>query len=455
MTTVGERIAAGALFGNGTRRRALGTPLAAPRGAGDGLPLVIPESPALDRAAFYGVVGAFVEAMDKHTEADLVGVLAHVLAGFGNMVGPRDAVEEVPHAIIGDAQHPPRLFCGIVGDTATGRKGTAWSVSKRLLRAADEEWFTKCVHTDGGLISGEGLAYHLRDPIESQVAIREKHRVVAYERQISDEGVTDKRLFIVETEFAGVLAVMGKEKNTLSPRLRQAWDNGNLGTLSKHSPIRATRAHVGLCVHVTPEELAALFGAVEAVNGFGNRFLWLGVERSKELPFHEGAPESVVAPFAGQMRDALAWARARRQLVIRFDPSVRAAADAMYHELNRQAENHPHRVAKALLARGPAHVMRLAVCYALLDCSPVIAAPHLGAALALWEYAAKHAERIFATATTGDRHLDKLLAAERATGRPLTHTEIHRLFANNLAAERVAALAAAASAYRDAGGGLR
>ena len=274
----------------------------------DDRPASVP-SPQLDPAAFYGVAGAFVEAMDEDTEADKAGVLAHVLAGFGNMVGPRDAREDVPHAIIGDAQHPPRLFFGIVGDTATGRKGTAWNVAQRVLRAADEEWFSRCVHTDGGLISGEGLIYHLRDPIESQVAIREKGRVTGYERQITDEGVADKRKFVVETEFAGVLAVMGKEKNTLSPRLRQAWDNGNLGTLSKHSPVRATRAHVGLCVHVTPEELGALFGVVEALNGFGNRFVWLGVERSKKRPFHEGSPESVVAPFATQMRAALAWAR--------------------------------------------------------------------------------------------------------------------------------------------------
>jgi hypothetical protein len=54
-----------------------------------------------------------------------------------------------------------------------------------------------------------------------------------------DQGVADKRLMVVETEFASVLKNMGREGNMLSPMTRQAWDSGNLRTLNKKNPVRA------------------------------------------------------------------------------------------------------------------------------------------------------------------------------------------------------------------------
>ena len=52
---------------------------------------------------------------------------------------------------------------------------------------------------------------------------------------VEDEGVKDKRLLVFEGEFANVLKVLRREGNTLSPTLRNAWDNGRLNTLTKNS----------------------------------------------------------------------------------------------------------------------------------------------------------------------------------------------------------------------------
>jgi hypothetical protein len=41
---------------------------------------------------------------------------------------------------------------------------------------------------------------------------------------MTDPGVTDKRLFVVESEFANTLKVLERETNTLSPK--QSADNG-------------------------------------------------------------------------------------------------------------------------------------------------------------------------------------------------------------------------------------
>src|SRR5262249_51349037 len=131
----------------------------------------------------------------------------------------------------------------------------------------------------------------------------------------------DKRLLAVETEFALVLRVLRREGNTLSALLRQAWDNGTLATLTRHAPLRATDAHVSAVGHITEEELGRYLDQTELFNGFANRclgrrgrftgsanrFLWLLVRRSKELP--EGGRDLDLSPFAARLGRALAAAR--------------------------------------------------------------------------------------------------------------------------------------------------
>ena len=68
---------------------------------------------------------------------------------------------------------------------------------------ADPEWVKH--RTDGGLSSGEGLIWAVRDPIES---------MKKGEREIIDAGVTDKRLLCDEREFVGVLTAAKRERET-------------------------------------------------------------------------------------------------------------------------------------------------------------------------------------------------------------------------------------------------
>jgi hypothetical protein len=43
------------------------------------------------------------------------------------------------------------------------------------------------------------------------------------------------RLLVLEGEFASTLRVMGRDGNTLSAVIRNAWDSGNLRILSKNT----------------------------------------------------------------------------------------------------------------------------------------------------------------------------------------------------------------------------
>ena len=69
-------------------------------------------------------------------------------------------------------------------------------------------------------MSGEGLIYHVRDPSSGKT----RKGARASQEMDEDYGVTDKRLLVVETEFAKVLKAMSRDSNTLSEVMRQCWD---------------------------------------------------------------------------------------------------------------------------------------------------------------------------------------------------------------------------------------
>ena len=65
---------------------------------------------------------------------------------------------------------------------------------------------------------------------------------------------------------------------------RNAWDGKALRVITKNSPAISTGAHISLVGHITEDELRRYLDSTEAGNGFGNRILWVYVQRSKCLP---------------------------------------------------------------------------------------------------------------------------------------------------------------------------
>jgi hypothetical protein len=124
----------------------------------------------LAEPAFHGLAGEIVRAIEPHTEADLAALLIQFLVGFGNLVG------RGPYTAVEADRHYANLFAALVGVTAKGRKGTAWGHVRRVLENIDPQWASGRIQ--GGLSSGEGLIWGVRDKIEKQEAIRKKGRVV-------------------------------------------------------------------------------------------------------------------------------------------------------------------------------------------------------------------------------------------------------------------------------------
>jgi hypothetical protein len=175
--------------------------------------------------AFHGVAGELVRTIEPHSEADPAALLVQFLVGVGNVIG-RQA-----HFLAEADRHFMNLFAVLVGQTAKGRKGTALGQIQRILAAVDPGW--QNTRMMGGLASGEGLIWAVRDEIREHAPVREKGHVARYEEVVSDEGEKDKRLLVAEPEFARVLQVAERESNTLSATIRQAWDTGNLRILTK------------------------------------------------------------------------------------------------------------------------------------------------------------------------------------------------------------------------------
>lgn len=370
--------------------------------------------PELSEGALYSLAGEIVRTIDPHTEADPAAVLIQTLAAFGNCIG-RSA-----HFVAEADRHYLNLFAVLVGATSKGRKGTSWGQVRRLFERIDEQWAAKC--TGGGLSSGEGLIWSVRDPLEKKEPIKEKGRITDYQTVIADEGVEDKRALILEAEFASVLRVMGREGNTLSATIRQAWDTGNLQVKTRNNPNRATSAHISIVGHITKDELKRNLDETETANGFANRFLWGVVRRNRILPEGGALSDAELNPLVTRIHEAYIFARGVGEM--KRDEEARNLWYQIYPELS---EGHAG-LFGAVTSRAEAQTMRLACLYALLDSKSVVERVHLEAALALWQYCEASARYIFGAAT-GDRIADELLLALQEAGSDgLTRTRIRDLF---------------------------
>jgi hypothetical protein len=372
------------------------------------LPLSAPW-PILRSEAMHGIVGEIVNTIAPETEADPVGLLISLLIASGNAIG------RTAHARVEGDAHYCNLFGITVGKSGHGRKGTTWGRVRQMMEIGDPDWLKNCLAS--GMSSGEGLIFRVRD---AKLGENEDG-----EREIIDPGVTDKRLLAIETEFGQVLRNLKRESNTLSAIIRNAWDRGDLSTLTK-SALTATNSHLSIIAHVTDEELHRYVDQVDLFNGFANRFLWILVKRSKLLP--EGGRQLNLLPLGQRLQDAIIGARRLGELERALE--TREIWTAEYARLTDARPG----LSGIVTSRAEAQVLRLSVLYAALDASTVIMPEHLRAALAVWDYCEESARIVFGCEPHLDRHAKQILEYLEAAGaKGMTRTEIRDAFGRNVA----------------------
>lgn len=379
--------------------------------------------PRLPADALYGPIGDLVRGFEPTTEASPAGILVSLLVFLGAALGRSAYVKA------GGTRHPPNLFALLVGPTSRGRKGTAVRAARHVLQRVAPT-FARLNLKAGGLSSGQGIIYHVRDPRPGNLDKKGQPTP-------GDPGVSDKRLLVVEDEFAVALKMKRGDTSTLDPVMRSAWDSGSLSTLSKGDPLTATDAHVAILGSITAEELRTLLVDTDYASGFANRFLFAWVERTRLLPLGEEPDDAALAPMLHTIREALAAREGAEERAVPLAVSARARYDAFYIAESTTLSAGARGTATA---RGTVIVLRVALIYALIDRSTVITLAHLEAALALWQFAKAS---LFFCVPAGAGALDpdarKVLEALDAAGPiGLTRSDLRRsaFRSNNATAER-------------------
>jgi DNA polymerase I-like protein with 3'-5' exonuclease and polymerase domains len=368
--------------------------------------------PVIAPEAYYGLAGEVITTLAPHTESDPVALLMHYLVYFGNCVG------RVPYFQVESTRHFTNLFAVVAGATAKARKGTAAERIRRIFEMVDREWACERIH--GGMSSGEGVIYAVRDPVYGTGKKID---------EVIDPGIDDKRLLLDEREFYQALAVMKREGSILSRVLRDAWDcREMLATLTKHSPTCATGALISVIGHITIEELRETLDHTSIANGYSNRFLFTCVRRNKLLP--HGGVDIDLGELAAKTQEAITAA----QCVGRVKWTDGTAR--MWEETYRELSGDRPGMFGAITARAEAQTVRLAMIYALLDKSANIRRRHLRAAMAVWRYCDTSARFIFGD-LIGDPIADAILRTLKQNKAGLSRTDIRDLFMRHAPADKI------------------
>ena len=348
------------------------------------LPFPLP----MARQAYYGIAGEIVDIIRPNTEACPESILVQVMLGLLNMVGRRVYRRQA-------GVHCLNEFVVLAGPSKTGCKGASWDVSSGLLETVDPAWFDHCIHS--GIESGEGVISWVRD---------DKYRITHGGKRICIPGVSDKRLLIFEDEFPRLLMVANRQNNTLSPTLREVFDGRRiLETGSKNDPERATGALISLLGHGVPEEIRNRLSAIDAVNGFANRILFIAVQGIGEiaipppLDWLTDHPQiitrlkAIIATFQTQHMTHLGWT------------SEGEAAWEEYYRKNRERKFSG--LIDPFIRRSLAHTLRWTMGFCVLDGETVMRSEHLQAAISIIEYSERSAQWIFGE-KIGDKDADKI-----------------------------------------------
>lgn len=375
----------------------------------DGKTAAVPVSdvPVVDQGMFIGVAGEIVQAADPTTEADPVGVYVSLLASVGVIIGTR------PYVPVGNTRHPLLIWPLLFGRTGAGRKGEADQTARVFLAEASADYARLKVK---GLTSGEGLIERIRDPADAE-----------------DTGSMDKRLIVMEPEFASVMARAKREGSTLGAVLRDAWEGGALSVMSRKA-YGTTLSHISISGHITPKEFREKLVGGEMSGGTFNRFMPIYVERSKKLPIPLGVDEATVRRLARKLQYAMKQAAVVERIHL-DEEAIILWSDELYDEFS-EADDEDH-LWTEFARRAAPYCLRIAGLHAALDGGrSLISKSDLAAAAVLARYSVASAKYVLSTHR--DPKYDRLMRALVATGPGgMSRSEVSALFSRKLKAAQL------------------
>lgn len=362
---------------------------------------------SLDDPCFNGELGGVVRSICTETEASAIGILVSLLTMVGSAIGGNTQIN------LGNISHSTNLYIALVGETAKGRKGTAYKAALEIAKTyITEDWFSQ-INT--GIASGEGIIHAVKDLTKEDGEDSSKVKL------------DDKRLFIYEPEFAKVLRVSKRESNIVSAILRSAWDKERLQAMTKVSPEKSTKHHISLLAHITLYELKGEIQSNDIFNGFANRCLYAYVERERSLPFG-GKPFEFLIPKKIKYKII----SGPDNKILHLAKDAESLWGEIYSTISNEIEADEHRIA-ALLARATDQVLRISLIYAVFENSKEVSARHLKSAFDLWKYCAQSTRFIFEgiNGTLAYQTIEKKILSFLVRVREASRTEIRDLLQRN------------------------
>ncbi|HIF9109020.1 TPA: DUF3987 domain-containing protein [Photobacterium damselae] len=233
----------------------------------------------------------------------------------------------------------------------------------------------------GGLSTGEGIAYELRDGIVG-------------DNKEASQGVEDKRLLVKEHEFYNVMVKCNTTGSILSGTIRKVFDGESLEPMTKTDRIKCTKPDVCILGQITPEELMAKLDSVAISNGFLNRFPIF----SGTAPIYQPIPQTIekeqLQKHAKKLNEVMRWCHESPRVITMSDCYKELWCEK-YSDLKQIGANDS--IEKSLMTRAPHYATMYAMLFAALDMTTVVTANHLTASLAWIEYWHESVRYIFGT----------------------------------------------------------
>jgi hypothetical protein len=386
--------------------------------------LQLPEQagPTWDDEIIYGVAGKIVKKASAYCEAHPAGMYLDLLVSMGSIFGRQ------PYFTIKPTNHYANEFVARVGATSIARKGTGQNAINEIIRIVDEKWYRDRVMSGFG--SAQAIVNEIRDPFVQKIKVGKKDETRF--KEITVPGVDDKRLFIREGELAHVFEQANAKDSKVDVILRLGWDGMPLDNIVKgkgndgiSNSVRCSEPHISISADTTRSELIAKMPTGSDQNGFGNRFLYCYVYRTKLCP--HGSPDIDFSAEIMHLLEVIEFAKHVKH--VGLSKAAHKMWARMYDEMER---TRPAGVVGLMTARGPAHVRRLALILALLDMCDEVQVWHLKAAKKLWDYCEESTQYIFSDYTKEQQRILNWVESRQA----VTVTQIREhLFKRNKKAD--------------------
>jgi hypothetical protein len=346
----------------------------------------LPGRPEFKDEFLYGPAGDVVRKASAFNESHPAGMYLNLLVSLGNIFG------RGPHFNVSRTKHYTNEFLICVGDSATSRKGTGRDEIDWILKIIDPDWYRHRV------VSGFGSSQAIIDQIRDDSMYQKLDKKTGTYKSVIVPGVKDKRLCIREGEAANLFKLACQPEGRTSGLIRDGWDGKKLSNLVKGKTadgeslsVICDQPHLSICADTNINELLATLPTGADTSGFGNRFFYCYIYRTKLVPNSDPVDidwgEEIVyfhkvVQFAKEIGH------------VAFTPQAADAWTRVYEAVENSGDRLPGRAGR-MTDRAAPHIRRLAMIIALIDMSDAVELKHLYAARNIWTYCHESALYIF------------------------------------------------------------